>query len=109
MGAETRVYLFTRQPWFNHLITVCPKCHRPGIIWDLLPATATFIGANMDPTDPVNFTVEEYASEATWRTFCAGTGKVFPRERFLSPREQIRINTLVAWAAYELEKGETIE
>ena len=25
MGSETRVFLYSKQPWFNHIVTECPK------------------------------------------------------------------------------------
>jgi hypothetical protein len=110
LGKETLLRVYTKNPWFTHYITTCPKCGKQEVVWDISVKLAQYIGSNNTiKGDAVSVSVEEFAPEMVWRAYCRHHGKPFMLEpKFTSPRRARQIEIQARWAAYELEHGERI-
>lgn len=105
MGAETVVRTYLRQPWFNHLETICPGCGQVWFVWELVPESVAYMAVNnRTPGDEVVFRLKEFASEKVWRRFCEATGRNFPLEREISAHEQAHIEATVAFENWSMER-----
>lgn len=102
LGAESTVHVFTRQPWFDCLVTKCPKCGTVYRLWGITALQVTNIVAKANPDDPVNWTNQEFADEATVALFGNMTGRPLIQSHDLTPRQIAR----VAYFAWLLERGD---
>lgn len=108
MGAETVVRVYTRQPWFNHLETICPGCGTHWYVWQLEEASIGYLAINNQIAgDAINFEYKEFAPNKIWRKFCAGTGRPYPTPAQISWDQLERIDRIVAFEAWSLDQGET--
>lgn len=109
MGSETHIFLYLKQPWFDHLVTVCPKCHNSWGVWQLTEATIKYlIDNNIEPGDEVQCSVVDFAGDEVVKAFCQATGLPYPKERFLSPRQQQVIDNECGMFRFLLERGEMV-
>lgn len=106
LGRETTLRCYVHQPWFNHLVSICPKCGASNIEYELVEEAIVYILQNQSADDPVRHTMEGYASEAVWRDFCLKTGKSYPGNKTISARQQKHIDAVVAFEAWLLEHND---
>lgn len=107
MGAETEVRLYTSQPWFNHLHTICPNCSTEWYVYQLSDGAIAYLKANnMVAGDEVIWVVTQFAARPVVLAFCAATGHPFPTDRKIGKRESARHDKQCAFFAYLLEQLE---
>lgn len=107
MGHETVVHLFLRQPWFNHINTVCPKCKTAWVVWELEEVSIRYMEDNNQVEgDKIRWEVETDADDNIWQMYCAATGKPYPKPPQLSHRAEKHIEAEVNFFRYLLENGE---
>lgn len=107
MGAETRISLFTRQPWFNHLETTCPNCGTEWSIWYLTDGAIAYLQANnMVAGDEIEWSVKEFAARPVVIAFCEATGHPYATDRKIGKREAARYDNQCAFFAYLLDQLE---
>lgn len=107
MGAESRVFLYTRQPWFNHLHTICPNCGTEWFIWQLTNGAIAYLQANnMASGDEVEWSVTEFAARPVVKAFCEATGHPYATDRKIGKREAARYDNQCAFFAHLLDQLE---
>lgn len=107
MGDETTVYIYLKQPWFNHIVTVCPGCDTTYRVWSLTEATVRYMEQhNMAEGDEVHWSVTDFAPDPVPVLFAQDEDKplIIPIQR--SARRLAHDESEVAFFAYLLNQGE---
>ncbi len=109
LGEETILCLYFYQPWFNHIITTCPKCGQEDVVWNVVDDLIEHIRLyNQDPEDRVEIVPAEFADDEVIKEFCIDNDKPLIKERELTPRQQRQVDNQVGFFRYLLNRGETL-
>ena len=102
MGSETTVYLFSKQPWFNHIMTVCPQCRSRWTVWQLHDDAVQYIWDNTIAGNEIVWVIEEFANDELVAKYGRVSGLPLIQPHDLMPRQE----RMIAFFAYLLAHGE---
>lgn len=108
MGDETHVWLFLKQPWFNHVLTTCPGCEITYRVWHLHEATIRHMEKyNMVEGDEVHWHVQDFAPDIVLTLFARDEDKPLIKEVVRSPRQEAIDERHILFFHFLLERGDT--
>lgn len=106
MGDETHVWLFLRQPWFNHILTQCPGCKTNYRVWNLTESTIRYMEEhNMVEDDEVHWHVHDFAPDIVQTLFARDEDKPLIKEVERSARRIAHDEHEIEFFRYLLERG----
>lgn len=107
MGDETHVWLFLKQPWFNHIITQCPGCKITYRVWNLTEATVRYMEQNnMVEDDEVHWHVLDFAPDPVPFLFARDEDKPLIQEITRSDRRLKDDENHILFFRFLLERGD---
>lgn len=108
LGDETTVYLYLRQPWFNHLVTVCPGCNTAYRVWYLTESTIRHMEKyNMPEGDELNWEMDDFAPDVVQQLFAQDEDKPLIQPVQRSARRLAHDEREIEFFHFLLERGET--
>lgn len=112
MGKETTLRVYRHQPWFNHFVTVCPKCGRDYTVWNLNLEGIQYMMVNntRNKGDRLNVVHSDYCDDKRIQNeFADANNKPRLPDLWISPRKQKKIEGLAGDFNYQINHSDPFD
>ena len=104
-GEETTLFIYTKQPLVNHLVTTCSICQFSQTFWELSDDLFALLADDKTRPSDIVLKKSEFASARTWQKFCQATDRPYPSNFRLAYHRNQAIEREVADFRQLLDKG----